>query len=268
MSFYEQIRWTVKNGCPFHRACSVAVILLNWKRKENIPPIIGALKASTVPMDIILIDNSDEEQYHVEMYAKDVQIYARMEGECNRYGPSSRWLYLSCLVSYDLLSYDFVFMVDDDYLPNIESAAFLRNTALQHPDYWLIGEDGRIFEKEYNFHSPSRIHEAVREVTLLVRGYIVNIKIVPYLQRMFEAVACAGNQTLFFEDDMIAAHSAKLAGKKCGLAPIEVCEQQRLIWHPLPEPHSLSGRPADRWAQRTQAWERLNEIRKTLESQQ
>jgi GT2 family glycosyltransferase len=115
----------------------VTVILLNWKRSENLKEIIKSLRSQSIPVEIFLWNNNKEDTFQ---YDVDLQINSSKNLVC-----WPRW-FLSTYASNEHIAVmdDDIIMSDDnvlkdclDYVKNKDTAIGYTGVILnENKDYW------------------------------------------------------------------------------------------------------------------------------------
>lgn len=103
---------------------TVAAILLNWKRPDDLRKAIANIRAQTVPIDIYLWDNNPGEQFDADVVIKSSENYKCIP----------RWLMTSLMPAH----IQYVFTLDDDVSltkPNAIDLCLRQHTALIKQGY-------------------------------------------------------------------------------------------------------------------------------------
>jgi hypothetical protein len=216
----------------------VDVVVVHYRRPENIPTLLTALRRQSVPVRINLIDvhqeTKDELAPETLALADEVFRWKTNHGGFNRFIPA-----LAFAAPYTLF-------LDDDLVPGERCVEHLleharKFDALEDAPLGALGQLGRRFEGgRYSPHDIEREAEPV-PVDCLVRGYLVPTQNLAHLG----SVRWSEPQ-LFYkgmgEDDLVLALALKRAGLSLYLTPEDADPATRMDAENLPEPFALSHR--------------------------
>jgi hypothetical protein len=230
----------------------VEIILTNWKRKNNLPILIGTMREQSVPVTITLIDNAHKDTEAVDTWViNKVDKYFRIKN--NPYGPFIRF---ACHGFYDA---EYLFVYDDDMIPGKECVSHFLNHAKANPQYGLLGQFGRIFEgDQYNFNKVKRLESFV-PVDICICAYFLHRSILPSIDEVKCRIIFNDWTQLFIEDDMILAASCRLAEKEIMLTPDNPDKETFVKKQGLPQPFPLSSM-SHRPQRRTEALQLIRSI--------
>ena len=212
------------------RTHPVEVVLLNWRRPDNIRRIIQAFRAQGRFCSITVIDAADKPEYALP---KDVLksahrhfIFSHNFGSFNRFVP--------------VLGYmaPFTLFHDDDLLPGPNAVEHLLLCAAEYPHFSVMGEFGRHITpegKELTRDMP-RLRQKVQPVDFLVRSYFMRTA---NLKHLFHAAADMGIHRVECEDDLLMCTSIQRATKYPCVVTRDGGKNASLAMEHLPEPHAL-----------------------------
>lgn len=253
----NHLNWNITRFPQNHFPCDTAAVLLNWRRKQNIPLIIESLRKQTVYADIVLIDNATEKSCLAEEYAQDVYLYVRPEIP-NRYKSSMRYLFWE-----NIREYSYIYIPDDDVLvtqPTIE-----RFQQHMYGGYGTLCMYGRVFHEYFTFDYVPRAPHTITSVMLSLSPLFLNMAIIPYLSIIYDKIFQDPDNTNWMEDDMILAHAVRLAGLQCGVIPQTTGDA--FISRRLPSPFALCD-VSNRAQKRMTAWNHIAQLCKTLRTEE
>jgi glycosyltransferase involved in cell wall biosynthesis len=120
----------------------VLVVLTNWKRPANVRLIVQAFLAQTVPVDIVVVDNSpkdgESEFNEPELAARLLDVWRFRDNA----GPPCRFA-----PSFMRHSHRYILFHDDDLLPGPRAVEHLMEAAKRAGErFATIGQTGRRFE--------------------------------------------------------------------------------------------------------------------------
>lgn len=128
---------------------TILTVLTNYKRPANLPPVVDAFAAQTIPADIVVVDNSPtcgginhslESERINGNWRRHVKDFIRVR---ENLGPPCR--FIPALAFHD---YDYVYFHDEDMLPGPNALAHLLATANSpaiNNEFATIGQYGRRF---------------------------------------------------------------------------------------------------------------------------
>lgn len=138
------------------------------------------------------------------------------------YGPLSRYIPLLSFTSR------FTYFQDDDMLPGPNVVAACLRFAEAHPDFGVIGQEGRLLDRGHYSTKSVVANGAVREVDFVVRGYFVRTELLHQLMPWRSKLGLTDVR----EDDLLLCSAARMAGYKIGVMPLgradEKMNQQEL----------------------------------------
>ena len=232
----------------------VEVVLTNWKRKNNLPLIIDAMRNQNVPCTITLIDNAPDESNAVEPHVSD---------QVDKYFRISRHPYSSFLryASHGFYEGDYLLIYDDDMIPGNECVSHFLNHANENPDYGVLGQFGRVVQSGvYSFRDIPQSKNRFTEVDICVCAYFVrSVPVMACIDQLKKIVISRKKDFLLQHDDMILAAACRLAKKKIALTPAGESIECHVKKQGLSQPFSLSDN--SNWGKaRTLAMKEINQI--------
>jgi hypothetical protein len=211
----------------------VEVVLINWKRPENVGRIVAALAAQSVPCTITLCDCHPSEEF-----ALPAETLARVDRRyrwAHNLGAYSR--YVPC-AGYD---HEFTYLPDDDMLPGARCLEHFLDHAPARP-FGVLGQLGRRLKADgvYRTANVERTR-ALEEVDLVVRAYFVRTRHLAHLPAMRWDLGLQGATDA--EDDILLAAAMQLrAGLGSFVTPKSADPETSVQLEKLPSPHALAGR--------------------------
>jgi hypothetical protein len=221
---------------------SVEVVLINWKRPQNVSQIIEAFRKQTVACTITVCDCHPSPEF--ELTAATLSQVDRIHRFVENYGPYSRYMPWA---SYD---HEFTYFSDDDMLPGRRCLEHF----LGHADrpFGVLGQDGRRLRRD-GIYRPDKVRRTrgFEEVDLVVRAYFVRTAHLSALPTMEKRLELGDRSTI--EDDILLAVALQREG--CFLTPADRDPETSIARHLLPAPHALSKR-LDHFDRRTELFKR------------
>lgn len=214
----------------------VLAVVVNWRRPGNIPAVVNALRAQTVPLKIVLVDNSSTLCSWRNTKIDDLFTVRRNLGPACRYLPPLAET--ECQLTY---------FQPDDWLPGPRHVEHLLETAEKvNGEFVSIGQDGRRVDPRRGriIRRRSRLGDQRQRTDFLVSSELVRTDFVHHAVnfrcRMIEAF---GDKVSLFEDDLFLSFGIQwLTGFASYLTPKPESEQQRWRVARLPSPHALCSR--------------------------
>ena len=227
---------------------AVEVVLINWKRPENVARIIDALRGGTTPCTITLVDNHPAPEFalaHAAMARVDrMYAWGHNLGAYSRYVP---------LAGYD---HEFTYLPDDDMLPGARCLEHFLDHAPER--FGVLGEIGRRLSKDGRYRQADvKRHTALTEVDLVVRAYFVRTRNLGHLPMTRWEFGLQGATDA--EDDILLAVAMQRAGLACYLTPHSDDPETSVRREALPSPHALSDR-GDHKDRRTETFARARRL--------
>jgi len=122
----------------------VLVVLTNWVRPDNVVKIVSAFRSQTVPVQLVLVDNSPHE--YEEFWREHPDTVSQLDDYwrfLNNAGPPCR--FAPAWMRHD---HKYVLFYDDDLLPGPRAVEYLLDMAESVKDaFATIGEIGRRFRQ-------------------------------------------------------------------------------------------------------------------------
>lgn len=116
----------------------VLAVIINWRRPQNLPLIVGALRAQTVPLHICVIECAPGTEFALP--PDQLHSLADTVFTVNRnFGPMSR-----LIPALAFTEYEYVFFQVDDFAPGPRCVEhFLLTARHMHNQFATLGQDGR-----------------------------------------------------------------------------------------------------------------------------
>lgn len=231
---------------------SVLVVLINYRRPQNLLEILPAVRAQSEPCKIVVVDNHPESEpecrlpSEVEASVDDVWRFKQNTGPSCRFAPA--------LLTHDC---EYVAFLDDDFVPAPRAIEHLLKTAKQVNDkFATIGEIGRIFPRavdrghlDYRY-APKNVTrtEAPRQVDMTCRAHFVRAELVRHaLDLKWDLLRRYANtdypQVLYTHDDILLCLGIQRAtGYPSYMTPLDPTDTA-IIAKELPGPNAVHHRP-------------------------
>lgn len=236
------------DGCPNNPPASelpaAQVVVINWKRPHNMPAVLGALRAQSVPLRIVLCECSPEAKYAPSRACLDLcDEVVRWDVNI---GPSTRFL------STPRATEPYTLFAVDDFVPGrrwaegmIREAEYLTKWARGK---WLsIGQDGRRIELrpggDHQFRRVAKVRVHSPDAHFMVSSEIMpTYRLATLAQCRAELQMQFGNDISHFEDDLLVAYAGLRNDLKCMVVPVQGDE---FSWRMkrLTAENALSARP-------------------------
>lgn len=218
-------------------AKEVQWVMVNWRRPSNIRRIVAALATQREHCAVTLIDAAPDSQFAIdEQTRREAEQYIVLRenhGGFNRFAPLL------------LLQTPFIYFHDDDMLPGRHLLQKFLQSAEEHPEFGLLGQEGRVINGSEYSSEYIRAAGSVREVDFVVRGYFVRRETLFDLPRLLGELGRPDPHC----DDLAMGAAVRRAGFKIGVVPC-ASPQERMNQQELPAPYALSGEP-DHHSRRT-----------------
>jgi glycosyltransferase involved in cell wall biosynthesis len=231
---------------------STQVVLVNWRRPENVAIILDALHKQTVPFDkIVLVDNGAQDGYAVSKEALKL-VTDHWIFPDSGLGPPCR--FAPALIDYRP---KYTLFIDDDMLPGPKAHAHLISTAARLNDnFATIGEIGRIYEHDdatdqliYKVRDVNRKLTAPTIVHLTCRAHFVktiDVKHAIWLRDELLRTTGqppAGEDDWTRHDDILLCHGIQERARKYSFLTTKQIDQEiNLVLAKLPDHHAMSHR--------------------------
>ena len=206
----------------------VEVVVVNWRRPANVQRIVAAFAAQRELCTITLIDAAYPSEFAVDattLRAVDRHfLFSHNFGGYNRLVP---------LASYTAR---YTYFHDDDMLPGPQTVAGFLRQAETHPDFGVLGQEGRTLRGgRYNF---SRVagKDNLQEVDFVVRGYFVRTVRLQYLLPWVLTLGIGDDHS---DEDLLLCSAVRQAGFKIG-AVLPASAAEKMNQQELPAPHAIS----------------------------
>lgn len=196
----------------------IDVVIVNYKRPDNIKPIVAAFRQQTVEAKITLVDAGNVEA-DVDSYVK----VSENNGAWNRYS--------TCMT----LRGEFVYYHDDDMLPGPKVLEnFLKYTYLP---FGVLGQIGRKWGTGSYSAFDIRAGSDPLPIDCVVRGYFLRPENLSYLMK------CRSYHTIGSCDDLWLCKSMSiLGGLTTYVVPIPT-DAEQMNQKELPAPFAVCERP-------------------------
>lgn len=225
----------------------VEVVIINWKRPENVAQIVVALRSQTKKCTITICDCHPTKSYALPV--STLQSAHRVYRWNHNTGPFSRY------VPIGAFDHEFTLFIDDDMLPGTRCVEHFLDAASRSQHFGVMGQLGRMLARDgiYRAKDVQRTDRFV-EVDIVVRAFFVRTRNLPYIVQLRWQMGYMHEQLP--EDDLLLCIAMQLfAGLPCLLTPAdEDCETQ-CNKRELRSAHALSKRP-DHLARRNAVLER------------
>jgi GT2 family glycosyltransferase len=212
------------------RTHPVEVVLLNWRRPQNVRRIVEAFRKQGRFCSVTVIDAADKPEYalpkEVLRAANRHFIFSHNFGSFNRFVPT-----LGYMAPFTLFH-------DDDLLPGPNAVEHLLLCAAEYPHFSVMGEFGRHISPEGKelVRDMPRSRQKVQPVDFLVRSYFMRTA---NLKHIFLAAAEMGIHRVECEDDLLMCTSIQRGTKYPCVVTREAGKETSLAMEHLPEPHAL-----------------------------
>lgn len=220
----------------------VEVVLINYKRPDNIRLIIDAFRKQTVPCFISLCNVPADPQYDLDQETLDkvdrVFIWNHNFGPFNRYVASASF------------SHEFTYFSDDDMMPGKRCLEYFLSCADSLKAFGVLGQQGRLLDEDgiYRARDVAKNYDAV-EVDFVVRGYFTRTENLYGLTVLRNQLGLQPDVKL--EDDLLLCVSmSHVCGMSNYLLPLNKDKETRMNFRNLSEEGARNQR-ADHFAERT-----------------
>lgn len=226
---------------------SVECVIVNWKRKNNIPLIVEAMRSQSVPCTVTVIDNASDDIDAVdEGVSRSVEKYFRIKE--HPYGPFIRFM---CGNFYGS---NYLYFCDDDLAPGPRCLEHFLNHVETDNSIGVLGQLGRIITgNKYLIKDAPRGRQTFTEIDICIRAYFVKSLVLTNIKDISEQIFLKRKNDLFWHDDMLLSAACRIAKKNLAVTPLEEELETIINYKELPSPHALSANPG-RSEARTTAW--------------
>lgn len=223
----------------------IEVVVVNYKRPDNLPPILQAFRAQSVPCSATVIECAPEPQWEAQV---DPQLCDRRLRMHQNFGAYNRFL------GGFIHEKEFTYFHDDDMLPGQRLLEHFLRTAELVPQFGVLGQFGRVFPAEMKRYSAQNVARADHPVPvdMIVRGYFVRTRHLHYMLPLKWMLGFTGVQ----EDDMLLSCGLRMFGQlQSYLTPLSPDPEEKMVRRGLPSPYACSSRPGhfeirSQWLQR------------------
>jgi Glycosyl transferase family 8 len=214
----------------------VEVVVINYKRPDNVAEIVRTLKRQTMPCTVTVCDCHDSEEFSLPSralpYIDRIYRWRHNFGSYNRFVPMG---------AYD---HRYTFFLDDDLLPGNRCVEHFWQHAEQLRAFGALGQVGRIVAADGEYR-PQDIPRGpgFTEVDILVRAFFVPTEGLIYMPQIRAMLGESGDP----EDDiLLAVGLAMQAGLGSYLTPADPDPETLINQRELASPHARYARPAHR----------------------
>jgi glycosyltransferase involved in cell wall biosynthesis len=140
----------------------ITVILLNWKRPENLKKIIKSLRSQTIPVEIFLWNNNKDDTFQYEV---DLQINSSKNLKC-----WARWF----LINYS--DNEYVCVMDDDLIMDDHNVLKECLEYVENNDV-SIGRHGVILNDERSYWDSPHVSPSNSDINVdILKGRFIFLK--------------------------------------------------------------------------------------------
>jgi hypothetical protein len=206
---------------------SVEVVVINWKRQENIPAILKRFREQTHPCMVTLIDCGGG--LTAETLALADRLYSFRENYLafNRFIPA--------------LNYraQYTYFHDDDMLPGVRVLEHFIRHAKDEPRGALFGQVGRDIVEPYGGPFAPRDRAVSRRVDLVLRGYFLRTKYLFAVELFLRHVP----PPIIFEDMALSWSLRTFTDRGSYLTPLEDDLAESMVERELPDTAAICQEP-------------------------
>ena len=214
---------------------AIEVVIINWKRPNNVQKIIQALKIQTIPCTITICDCHPSDNYALP--ESTIQKIDRLYRWKHNIGGYNRYLPLAAF------DHPYTFFIDDDIYPEQRCLEFFLNSALKlNNKFSVLGQYGRIILPDGRYFARTIEREKeFKEVDFIVQAYFVKTSNLHHLLRFRWEIGYFEDELP--EDDLLLCAALKYyQDLRCYLTPWDENEETLLNKHILDESFALSDR--------------------------
>lgn len=230
---------------------TVEVVLINWKRPDNIKKVIARLREQTWPITITLVDCAAGPEFQLPNDVKQSadNLYTLHENYLcfNRYVPAFNY------------HSDFTLFLDDDMLPGKKCVEHFVKASRDRKDCSLFGQIGRKFWKQYQARTIPRKHQEFVPVDLIVRGYFLRTRCLPDVLRLRLEL----DQSVRNDDMLLAVAIGRITQSPILLTPLDGDPESLMNLEELPAPYAAADEP-DHRSSREAFWVEVNKAARKL----
>lgn len=213
---------------------SVEVVVVHYKRPDNIPDIIHALRAQTANPRITLIDAHPSREFVLKPGSPKADRTIELShnfGGFNRYVP---------LGAYQC---DYTLFLDDDLVPAPRCVEHFLECAKMRPGFGVMGQIGRVFPSGQINQTDTLRDNNFHKVDAVVRAYFVETCRLVSLSRMvWKLKPMMGGETTINHDDLLLCAALRLSGRDVLVTP-DITPDAQVNSRELPAPYALCKRP-------------------------
>jgi hypothetical protein len=210
----------------------VEVVLCNYRRPKNIPPIISAFRGQTVIPKITIVNcpYSPAEELDASALEGADEVYTC---RVQRGG----WMRFTPFWNFD---HEFTYFHDDDMLPGTRVIEHWLTWADRIKDFGVLGQKARItYGYKYRWVEVPR--EAVpKRVDVLVEGYFAKTELLPLMLPHRRSIMAKGGAR---GCDILLCTALSHAGHHTYLTPTSPDPEEKMEKAPLSKRYALSDHP-------------------------
>ena len=214
----------------------IEVVIINWKRNENVVKMVEAMREQTVSCTITLCDCHPSNEYALpESTLQKIDRLYRWEhnlGGYNRYLPTAGF------------DHNYTFFMDDDLLPSRKCLEFFLSAASKLNDqFGVLGQYGRMLTPEGRYSFKEEFREiGLKEVDFIVQAYFVKTGNLHHLLRFRWEIGYFEDELP--EDDLLLCSSLKYYNDlRCYLLPLDESGESLLDNRSMRQDFALCSRP-------------------------
>jgi len=203
------------------------MILANWKRPENIKPILEAIAAQTMPVSTLIVNAGSSNLKAMGIRADQIVKLSKNEGSLNRFLASR------------FVDTEYTYIHDDDMVPGercLESLLWHYRIA-ERPG--ILGQIGRNIEPDGLYRA---INAPAGPVDLVVRGYFMRTADLVHVDSLLAKFRECGQERPDLSDDILMGAAMRMAGLTNYV--VEATNpQEKINKKELPAPHAVWQQP-------------------------
>jgi len=235
---------------------NIQVIVLHWKRPQNLVTVLNAFRQQTIEHRLILADNHPSDEFAPPADALDMcDDVFRWKTD---YGPFGR------LVPALLGETEWTYFHDDDAVPGRRCLEYYLESAREIGDFATLGQQGRFCRTARGRirYSRRKIRPAVepRPVDLCVQSHFLRTENLPFALEFRHALwRRFGSDVPAIHDDIMLCCGVQKATSHCSYLTRSFEDAENAYKQkPLRSPFAVAGRPGhyrDRSIMFRMAWE-------------
>jgi hypothetical protein len=222
--------------------------LISWRRPNNIPAVIAALRRQTVPVHIAIVECAPRTEFALPPATLDLaDIVFSID---HNIGPISR-LIPPLMLSHE---FEYVFFAVDDHVPGPQCIAWMLDTARMLGDqhFCTIGQDGRWIRDGEIVKRKGRMQpNHTTPIDVITSSELCRTKHLRHVLGVRDQMADQfGSEFPWIEDDLILCLGLQMYLRRkldrpvpCYLTPEPPNELASWQYSKLHAPHALCARP-------------------------